>query len=109
MNIKIKPGSPEGHLDGLTFDCSASYESTGIRLTWKVTSEDAGQRFVYRVLDRHNRDSAGQTPDPGELISSGELLIPDFLLSYQIHIECYDEADSSKRLATIIIEDVGDF
>jgi len=109
MNIKIKAGTQGGSLDGLTFDCSASYQTTGIQLTWKVTSEDANQRFVYRVLDRHNQDSAGQAPTPEELLASGDLLIPDFLLSYKVHIECYDEADSTKRLAVIVIEDLSDF
>jgi len=109
MNIKFKPGAPDGSLDGFTLDCSASYEPTGIRLTWKAASEKVEQNFVYRVLDRHNRDSAGQPPASGELTASGELFIPDFLLSYQIHIECFDEADTSERLAVIIIEDIGDF
>ncbi|NBC07270.1 MAG: hypothetical protein GVY26_08755 [Bacteroidetes bacterium] len=109
MNIKFKSGTPGGSLDGLTLECSASYEPTGIRLTWKAASEKAEQKFVYRVLNRHNRDSAGQPPAPGELTASGELLIPDFLLSYQIHIECFDEADTSERLAVIVIEDIGDF
>lgn len=110
MNFKIQPNVPRSELDAIKFELSADYQASGIQFNWRMSSDDPQQQFGFRILSSHDEsgDGPGGSVSPEELDSTGSYLISDLLSSYQIVVECYDLADTSRPLAYIIIEDLAD-
>jgi hypothetical protein len=110
MNFKIQPNVPRAELDTIKFDFSADYQASGIQLNWGMSSDDPQQQFGFRILSSRDEsgDGAGGSVSREELDTTGSYFISDLLSSYQIVVECYDLADTSRPLAFIVIEDLVD-